>query len=52
MGFSIFSIIEIVYYITVRPYCAARTMEMDKKRKEAELKVTFQKKEKKIVEFN
>ncbi|TMW44538.1 hypothetical protein DOY81_010383, partial [Sarcophaga bullata] len=38
MGFSIFSIIEIVYYITVRPYCAARTMELEKKRKEEEIK--------------
>ncbi|KAH8238226.1 hypothetical protein KR032_001299 [Drosophila birchii] len=26
MGFSIFSVIEIVYYITVRPYCASRTL--------------------------
>ncbi|XP_046802993.1 pickpocket protein 28 [Lucilia cuprina] len=38
MGFSIFSIIEIVYYITVRPYCAARTVELEKKRKQQEAK--------------
>ncbi|XP_075157996.1 pickpocket 28 [Haematobia irritans] len=33
MGFSIFSLIEIIYYITVRPYCAARTIELEHKRK-------------------
>ncbi|XP_013106042.1 pickpocket protein 28 [Stomoxys calcitrans] len=33
MGFSIFSLIEIIYYVTVRPYCAARTIELEKKRK-------------------
>ncbi|KAM7347465.1 pickpocket 28 [Cochliomyia hominivorax] len=38
MGFSIFSIIEIVFYITVRPYCAARTLELEKKRKQNEMK--------------
>ncbi|XP_017055900.1 pickpocket protein 28 [Drosophila ficusphila] len=26
MGFSIFSVIEIFFYITVRPYCASRTL--------------------------
>ncbi|XP_028898840.2 pickpocket protein 28 [Zeugodacus cucurbitae] len=33
MGFSIFSIIEIVYYVTVRPYCASRTMQMSRRRR-------------------
>ncbi|XP_061391274.1 pickpocket protein 28-like [Musca vetustissima] len=38
MGFSIFSIIEIVYYITVRPYCAARSIELEKRRRQNEIK--------------
>ncbi|XP_030378904.1 pickpocket protein 28 [Scaptodrosophila lebanonensis] len=38
MGFSIFSVIEIVYYITVRPYCASRTLRQHRRqRKQAEL---------------
>lgn len=30
MGFSIFSLIEIVYYVTFRPYCAARTIRKER----------------------
>ncbi|KAH8336227.1 hypothetical protein KR074_012115 [Drosophila pseudoananassae] len=33
MGFSIFSVIEIVYYITVRPYCASRTLKQQHHRR-------------------
>ncbi|XP_034102297.2 pickpocket protein 28 [Drosophila albomicans] len=38
MGFSIFSVIEIVYYITVRPYCASRTIQQRRQRREAALR--------------
>ncbi|EDW81987.1 uncharacterized protein Dwil_GK25370 [Drosophila willistoni] len=37
MGFSIFSIIEIVYYITVRPYCASRTIQRRRREHQAQL---------------
>lgn len=37
MGFSIFSVIEIFYYVTMRPYCASRTLRQRRLRKEAEL---------------
>lgn len=33
MGFSIFSVIEIFFYITVRPYCASRTLRQRHKRR-------------------
>ncbi|XP_020717443.1 pickpocket protein 28-like [Ceratitis capitata] len=33
MGFSIFSVIETVYYVTVRPYCASRTMQLSRRRR-------------------
>lgn len=33
MGFSVMSLIEIVYYITLRPYCASRRMQLQKKRR-------------------
>ncbi|XP_067635805.1 pickpocket protein 28 [Eurosta solidaginis] len=38
MGFSIFSIIEIIYYITVRPYCASRTMKLSHRRRHKNMK--------------
>ncbi|KAL7744948.1 hypothetical protein ACLKA6_007220 [Drosophila palustris] len=38
MGFSIFSVIEIFYYVTVRPYCASRALQQRRQRREAELK--------------
>ncbi|KAH8411236.1 hypothetical protein KR215_000725 [Drosophila sulfurigaster] len=38
MGFSIFSVIEIVYYVTVRPYCASRTIQQRRQRREAALR--------------
>lgn len=41
MGFSIFSIIEIVYYVTVRPYCASRTMQMSRRRRHKNMKVNL-----------
>ncbi|ALC49086.1 ppk28 [Drosophila busckii] len=37
MGFSIFSVIEIVYYVTVRPYCASRTLRLRRKQRQAAL---------------
>ncbi|KAM8720190.1 hypothetical protein ACLKA7_006265 [Drosophila subpalustris] len=37
MGFSIFSVIEIFYYVTVRPYCASRALQQRRQRREAEL---------------
>lgn len=37
MGFSIFSVIEIFYYVTMRPYCASRTLRQRRLRKEAQL---------------
>lgn len=37
MGFSIFSVIEIVYYVTMRPFCASRTMHERRRRRQAEL---------------
>lgn len=39
MGFSIFSIIEIVYYVTVRPYCASRTIQMSRRRRHKNVKL-------------
>ncbi|XP_001355676.3 pickpocket protein 28 [Drosophila pseudoobscura] len=38
MGFSIFSVIEIVYYITVRPYCASRTLHQRRRRRLEQLR--------------
>ncbi|XP_029404443.2 pickpocket protein 28 [Bactrocera dorsalis] len=38
MGFSIFSIIEIVYYVTLRPYCASRNMQMSRRRRHNNVK--------------
>ncbi|XP_034482408.1 pickpocket protein 28 [Drosophila innubila] len=38
MGFSIFSVIEIFYYVTVRPYCASRTLQQRRQRRETELR--------------
>lgn len=37
MGFSIFSVIEIFYYVTMRPYCASRTLQQRRRRRQAEL---------------
>ncbi|XP_023169258.1 pickpocket protein 28 [Drosophila hydei] len=37
MGFSIFSVIEIVYYVTMRPFCASRTLHERRRRRQAEL---------------
>ncbi|EDW00314.1 pickpocket protein 28 [Drosophila grimshawi] len=37
MGFSIFSVIEIVYYVTIRPYCASRALREHRKRRLAKL---------------
>ncbi|XP_036344575.1 pickpocket protein 28-like [Rhagoletis pomonella] len=33
MGFSVFSIIEIIYYVTLRPYCASRTVDVSRRRR-------------------
>ncbi|XP_017064505.1 pickpocket protein 28 [Drosophila eugracilis] len=38
MGFSIFSVIEIFFYITVRPYCASRTLQQRHKRRLEQLR--------------
>nr|XP_036677039.1 pickpocket protein 28 [Drosophila suzukii] len=38
MGFSIFSVIEIFFYITVRPYCASRTLRQRHKRRLEQLR--------------
>ncbi|KAH8366991.1 hypothetical protein KR084_002653 [Drosophila pseudotakahashii] len=38
MGFSIFSVIEIFFYITVRPYCASRTLRQRHKRRLQQLR--------------
>ncbi|XP_053949282.1 pickpocket protein 28 [Anastrepha ludens] len=38
MGFSIFSIIEIFYYVTLRPYCANRTMQLSRHRRHGRMK--------------
>ncbi|KAH8397812.1 hypothetical protein KR222_002754 [Zaprionus bogoriensis] len=37
MGFSIFSVIEIFYYVTMRPFCAFRTIRQRRLRKQAQL---------------
>ncbi|KAH8388064.1 hypothetical protein KR093_011523 [Drosophila rubida] len=38
MGFSIFSVIEIFYYVTVRPYCASRAIQLRRQRRQAALR--------------
>ncbi|XP_016984383.1 pickpocket protein 28 [Drosophila rhopaloa] len=38
MGFSIFSVIEVFFYITVRPYCASRTLRQRHKRRLEQLR--------------
>ncbi|KAH8292921.1 hypothetical protein KR044_008658 [Drosophila immigrans] len=37
MGFSIFSVIEILYYVTMRPYCASRAIQQRRQRRLATL---------------